>query len=295
MASQSAKKKKAKRPAAKPDKKPAKKTAAKPAKKSPQKSAKKSGKKRGRKKGLLITFVVLMVIIALGIAYVLTNLGFLIKFAIEKYGSQATQTTVRVSGVHISLKEGSCSMEDLTVGNPKGFDYKYAFSLGEIGADIDVKSLTGDEMGIEDIRVRAPEIFVEVNKDRKNNINEIKNNLPKSGDVPAKSEKSKKKGKEKKMFIRRILFDQGQIYARVVPLGDKEYKLRMPSIVMRNLRGTPEQITVQVINRLSKVALAEVKKSGVGQAVDKYSDEAKSRLDTEKNKTTDKLKKGVKL
>jgi hypothetical protein len=284
MASQKGKKSAAKKPmkkaairsVKKSSKKKSVKTMKKPAKKPVRKKVKKS-----RKKGVLITLLVLTVLIATGIVYLLFNLNFIVKSAIEKYGSQATQTAVRVQKVHISLKEGSASIEELTVANPKGFETPLAFSLGQIVVDIDLKSLTGDEIGIDNIVVQAPEIFVEINEDKKNNLNELKKNLLSASSQPAKSTTSGEKNTETILFIRHLLFSNGQIDAKVIPMN-KEYQLKMPSVEMWNLRGTPRQITFQVINRLTSKALAEVKKKGVGQATEKIGDKAKSLLKTKK-------------
>ena len=284
------------RPAAKSSKNAPRKTAKKPVKRASKKSVKKDRKKGGKRKGLIITLVVLAVLIAVVIGYLLTNLNFLVKSAIEKYGSQATQTAVRVKGVRISLKDGSGSIQGLTVGNPKGFDLPHAFSLGEIGVDINLKSLTTDEIGIDEIIVRSPEIFVEVNAEKKNNLMEIKNNLPSgTGGESAKKAPEKKgdKGKETRLFIRRILFAEAQVTAIVVPMDNKEYRFKMGAIEMRDLRGTPGQIAVQVLNRLTQQALAEVKKKGVGQAVDQLGDKAKSQVEDQTKKAADRLKRGL--
>lgn len=250
--------------------------AAKSSKKVTMKS-KKGKKKNSKKKVIIITLAAVVIIIALGIGYVLTNLDFLVKMAIEKAGSQATQTAVRVSGVQISLKEGSCTIEGLTVGNPHGFELPHAFSLQEIGVDIDPKSITSDEITIDEIVVRAPETFVEINADNKNNLNEIKNNLPAGSSSPSKDKASPKEKKETRLFIRRLLFEKGRIFAKVVPLN-KEYDLSMGAIEMRNLRGTPTQIAKQVISRLASQALSQVKRNGIGQAQKKIQEQVKSRL-----------------
>ena len=275
MASQASKKRKKS-----PAKKPVKKSTAKPLKKSTKKPIRKNVKKR-KKKGILITLLILVILISTVIVFTLFNLNFIVKTAIEKYGSQATQTAVRVQGVQISLKNGSGSIKGLTVANPKGFETPYAFSLGEIGVYIDLKSLTGDEIGIDGIVVNAPKIFVEINEDKKNNLNELKKNLLSTDSQPAKSTTSGKESKETMLFIRHIIFSKGQIDAKVIPMN-KEYQLKMPSVEMWNLRGTPKQIAFQVINRLTNKALAEVKKKGIGQVTDKIGDKAKSLLKTKK-------------
>ena len=86
------------------------------------------------KTGSKITlFTLLLVVIAIGasVFYVINNLDSLVKNAVEKYGSEATQTAVRVESVKITLKEGSSVIKGLSVANPAGFEAKYAFSLGE--------------------------------------------------------------------------------------------------------------------------------------------------------------------
>ena len=72
-------------------------------------------------KKLLISLVVLTVIIVVGAYFLIGNLDNIVKAAIEKYGSEVTQTSVDVGGVKIGLSDGLGSISDLKVGNPKGF------------------------------------------------------------------------------------------------------------------------------------------------------------------------------
>ena len=60
-----------------------------------------------KKKIIIIAAVVGLILVVAGTAtYILTNLDFLVKAAIEKNGSQATKTAVRVSSVKIKLADG---------------------------------------------------------------------------------------------------------------------------------------------------------------------------------------------
>jgi len=257
-------------------------------------SIEKSAKKRSKGKVIIIPLIIILVIICGGLAYLLTNLNFLVKYAIEKYGSQATQTAVRVKGVQISLKEGAASIEGLTVANPAGFKAKHAFSLGEIGVDIDLHSLKSETIRIDEIVIRAPEIFMEVNQDNKNNLKELMKNLPTGGQKQSSSGKTEKAEGESQLFIRRILFEKARLYVEIIPLN-KTYDLKMRSIEMRNLRGTPAQIATQVISKLSNQALAEIKRKGVDQAAGKVRDYTKSQLNKQKNKLGKPLKKRLGL
>jgi hypothetical protein len=240
-----------------------------------RKSAAKS-KKHSVKKPILISLLVLVVVLGAGLTYLLTNLNFMVKTAIEKYGSRATQTAVRVSRVKISLKEGSGSIYGLTVANPRGFETRHAFSLGEIGLKIDIQSLTKEVKVIDYIRVLAPEIYVEVNADNQNNLSEIQENLPTGGSGKPKPATEKKKGEEPRLTIRQIVFADGKVFAKIVPLN-KEYELKMRSLEMRNLSGTPTEITKQIISRLTGRALDQVKQKGMDQATNKIKEEIKQK------------------
>jgi uncharacterized membrane protein len=72
-------------------------------------------------KKIAIGIVVLLVIIAGAVYFLLSNLDSIVKAAIEKYGTAATQATVKLDSVKISLTSGEGRLNGLSVGNPKGF------------------------------------------------------------------------------------------------------------------------------------------------------------------------------
>ena len=105
------------------------------------------------KKIALGAVLVLLVTLGLVVYFLLSNLDGIVKAAIEKYGSEATQTVVSVNNVELGLKDGSGAIRGLSVGNPQGFKTKQAFSLGEISTQIDLKSLSEEVFVIEHIVV----------------------------------------------------------------------------------------------------------------------------------------------
>ncbi|MDH3311484.1 MAG: hypothetical protein OEM95_12535, partial [Gammaproteobacteria bacterium] len=74
------------------------------------------------KKIILIFVLVLVAAIGAGLYYLFTNLDAIVKAAIEKAGSQTTQTAVRVDSVKIVLSEAAGTIKGLSIANPKGFD-----------------------------------------------------------------------------------------------------------------------------------------------------------------------------
>lgn len=245
------------------------------------------------KKIALGAFLVLLITIGFGVYYLLSNLDGFVKMAIETYGSQATQTKVRVESVQIGLKDGSGAIHGLTVGNPRGFTAQQAFSLGEIATQVDLKSISAEVTVIEQITVRAPEVFFELNAAGKNNLGELKQNLSSSASGASASSPSAQNSRtEPKLIIRKLLFVDGNIHARVVPL-DKDYELKLPKIELKNLGGkngaTPTQIADQVLKVLTDSALAEVKKKGLDQYKAKLEDEVNKRVDGGKKKLGEKV------
>lgn len=256
----------------------------------PKKRSKKTKKKSGFKKGVFITLIAIILIIGIGITYVLTNLNFIVKTAIEKYGSESTKTAVRVGSVKIRLKNGEAAIHNLTIANPKGFEGKHAFSLGEAAVKIQIKSLTQDVKVIDEIIIRAIQIDAEINKDRKNNLNEIKKNLASTAPAKPKTEnESKQPAKEPRLIIRHFSFTQGSIRSRVIPIN-KEYQLILPPFELRNIGGksgaTPEEITKQVLTELTNRALAQIQKTGIEQGKGYI----QSQLKNEEKNTKKKLK-----
>ena len=241
----------------------------------------------------LLAIVLLVITIGAGVFYVINNLDSIVKNAIEKYGSEATQTAVRVDSVKISLKEGSSVIKGLSIASPSGFEAKHAFRLGEIGNKINIESLGSDVIVIDDITIHAPQVYFEMNQQRQTNLNELKKNLLGTAPVAKSTKKQTTAEKEPRFILKRVHFSEGKIFAKVVPLKDKEYQLKLPEILLRNLGGskgaTAAQLSHEILSVLSDRALAEVKKKGVGAELDKVKAQLKEKIDTEKAKLKDEL------
>jgi hypothetical protein len=245
-------------------------------------------RKPGVKKALVAAVLFFILLIVAVLVFVFTRLDVIVKTAIEKYGSQATDTAVRVESVKIRLREGTGVIRGLTIANPKGFDGPYSFSLGEIGVGIDIRSLIEEVKIIDEILVRAPEIFVEINSSKIVNLNVIRKNLERSAagakaPPPKKTERKTGKGEEPRLIIKRILFSDGSIQARIAALKNKTIQLRLPFIEIEDLGGkngaTPDELTRQILNELCRRAVAEVEKKAERIAAEKAKDAVKSQIE----------------
>ncbi|MCW8888904.1 MAG: hypothetical protein OQK25_07570 [Gammaproteobacteria bacterium] len=242
-------------------------------------------------KKFIYTLLLVTVLVAVGgVYYTLTNLDALVETAIEKYGSEATQTAVLVDSVKIELTDGAAGIKGLTVANTQGFSMPLAFSFGEIRAGIDLKSLQEEPYIINEIAVLAPQVFVEINENNKTNLNELTKNLTAgSTSSPDKETKpSEESAKEPRLIIRRVTFADGTIQARVAALQDKEYQLKLPTLDMKDLGGskgaTASELANEILSRLTARASETVKKNIIDKKLNAIKDKAKEKIDAEKAK-----------
>ncbi len=211
------------------------------------------------KKSRIFLLIVLafVLFIAGAVIYVLTNLDSIVKQAIEKYGTEATKTTVSVSAVDIKLSAGQGSVDGLQVANPRGFTAPYIFKLGNIAARIDVKSVTKTPIVIQDIRITGPEVFYEMDKSGVSNLDALQKNL-KGAEGAARKEPAEQKTGEKeiRLFIRRLVLEKGRVEARIAAVGDSPIMLDLPRLELTDI-GKNGGATPAEVAKIVATALAE--------------------------------------
>ena len=240
--------------------------------------------------------LLLILVIAIGgsVFYLLTNLDSLVEAAIEKYGSEATQTSVLVDSVKINLTDGAAGITGLTVGNPSGYGFANVFSLGEIRAAIDLESLQEEPYIINEITILAPQVFVEVNEDNKTNLNELKNKLTAGAAANPQAEApADGSDAEPRLIIRKLTFADGTIQAKVAALKNKEYKLKLPGLDMNDLGGskgaTATELASEILKRLTDRASDVVKNDIIDAEINKLKAQAQQKIDEAKAKAQQKI------
>jgi hypothetical protein len=212
-----------------------------------------------------IIFIVLALILAVAgtAVYVLRNLDSIVKAAIEKYGSQAAKTAVRVSSVKIKLSNGEGAVLGLTVANPAGFSFPSIITLDDISVRIAAKSVTNTPIVIDTILVSGPEVFYEMKENGTANVDTLKKNLTSSSreEPPQKSPK----GKEIKLHVRKLVFEKGKVHVRVAKLMDKPYTVELPRLELSDI-GKHGGATPAEIARIIATALAEESAKAVARA-----------------------------
>lgn len=253
------------------------------------------------KKIILSICLLALVTLGAGIYYLYAHLDNVVKVAIEKFGSEAMQTTVRVDKVRVAPTEGAASIYGLTIANPENFSAPHVFSLGEISTRIDFKNSNTDKIVIDEITILAPQIFYEMNQTHKTNLSGLQKNVSVSDAVSSSPETSGTSSKRSgpKLMIRKIKFAEGNIKMMLAPLN-KEYSLTLPAIQMVDLGGPhgvhgPE-IVRQIMETLLDRAYTEIKGNSTDIEIEKIKQQLnaqKELLGNKNNQNLDSKKKAL--
>jgi hypothetical protein len=236
------------------------------------------------KKFILIGAAVLAVAIGVGVFSLLSNLNSLVAAAIEKNGSEVTETTVSVSGVDIKLRDGRGSISGLRVASPAGFKTPYAFVLGDITVDLDVASVREDPIVLDEVRIRAPEIRAEIKKNGTSNVEELRKRVQAYGGGKGKTGD----GTQKRIRIKSFIFEKGRIELDASDLGVEKRTLELPAIRLSDVGGPkgvpPDDIAKLILTTVAKKTASQIASSEVDQLIKNQlggsiSDKAKGLLD----------------
>ena len=157
--------------------------------------------------------IALVVILAVVLVIGISNLGPIIKTAVNKYGPAMTKTDLRINDVSISLFSGEAKLKDFYLGNPKGFKSPEAMSVNAIYVNVHEKSITRDPIIIDRVEVVGPNISYEKVR-RTDNFQTILSNVKRSADTSKSSSSSKEPSKEstgKKLVIRDFIITDGKV------------------------------------------------------------------------------------
>lgn len=165
------------------------------------------------------------------------SLNDFIKTQIETIGSQTTEQQVKVNNVDIKMSSGAGAIKGLTLANPAKYNASHLFSLGQIGLDINLESLTKEPIVIDEILIEQPEVFVEFKKDGSVNVKEImdaiKKNIPASNDQASQPTTKE----EPKISVTKLTVAGVKLSIDLSDLGNKVHQATLPDIELSNIGG----------------------------------------------------------
>ena len=227
-------------------------------------------------KKVLIGLVVVIVIVAAAGIFIWSNLGSIIKTAVEEAGSKATQVKVTLDEVDVdNLTDGQAAMRGLIVGNPAGFNTDSAFKLGEISVKVDPATVTSDVIVVKEVVIAKPEVTYEFGADG-SNIGTIQKNVEQAAGSGkssggSSSSSSGDGGEGPKVVIENLYVRDGNVNVSADFLKGQKVGSPLPTIHLKdigkkdgkNSGATPEEIAEIVIETISKSATGAVGKLNI--------------------------------
>ena len=240
-------------------------------------------------KKIVIGLVVLVAVIGIGLWFVYSKLDVIVQRVVEQVGTEMTQTSVALNGVDLELLEGRAAVSELAVANPTGFSGPNIFTLDTIAVDIDVESLRSSPVVINEILVRQPQVFYEINKDRVSNLDVLKKNIEDySGSgrpsTDGQEEEKTEQGDAIKLIIKKLSFEGGKLSAASTLFPEKTIETDLPAFNLTNIGqstggASTEQIAKEVLQRLLEQAAQAAGRVGADKLKDEIKQKGKQLLD----------------
>jgi len=231
--------------------------------------------------GGIVAVVVILIAVVAGIFYF--NLDKIIIAAVEKYGSEVTQTDVVLDEVDLDLTSGKGALKGFSVANPSGFTEPTAVQFGTVAVNVDIPNTNDKLIHITEIRIEQPAITYEVNETT-NNLDAIKKNVDTfmkengmSGGEQKEAETSSEEGP--KLIIDNIYIKGGKVTVKAAALLNQKVEGNLPDIHMKDIGkseggASPDEVAALLINEISGSAMSVVTDLGIGKTVGTLLDNA---------------------
>ncbi len=240
-------------------------------------------------KKIALSIAGLVIVLGAGAWLLFANLDHIIKSAVEKYASAATQATVSLDSVKLSPTTGVGTLSGLSIGNPQGFSTPQAFYLGSIGVKIDIASIKGNgPIVIREITIDKPQVTYELLNSGNSNLQTIQRNAQTyasslQGETAATQDSASapkdsagngnKSASTRKIIIDNLIIRNGQIAISQELLKGKQLRVPLPEIHLTNIGrndggATPAQVADAIFGAIttsaSQAAVTELAKDKLG-------------------------------
>jgi len=194
-------------------------------------------------KKILIGLGVLVILVGVGVFVFLGQLNDIVRAAIEKVGSDMTQTNVELNEVDIELTSGKGALRGFRVTNPSGFSADDAFKFGEVTVELDISTVQSDPVVIKELVIQSPEIFYEFRENGDSNLQTL-NDTVQSRAKSADSSASEEEGP--KIIIENLYLRDGSVAVRA-PLLNEKLSVPMPDIHLTDIGKKDKGATAREI------------------------------------------------
>lgn len=226
-------------------------------------------------KKLLIGLGGLLVLVMVVMGLFVSNLDSIIQAAVEKIGSEATQTTVELADVELSPTSGQGKLSGLRIANPDGFETPEAFVLGMIDVEVDMESVSGTgPIVIKKIIIEKPQVTFEMNEAGQSNMQVLAAQAQKFAGS-AQSAKEEQEASEssdepaRKIIVKKLTVSGGQVSMSHSMMKGKKVEANIPAFTLNNLgqsQGgmTGEALANKLLSVISQKSVQAVSQNLIG-------------------------------
>jgi len=234
---------------------------------------------------IIVGILIVLVIAVSGVLFFgLTKINEIVEEAIETVGSDTLQAAVNVDAVDIILLEGRGSVKGFSIANPTGFSNNNIISVGDVGLQIDIGSITKDVKVIKEVYIDSIVLRAEQKNITDTNIQALINNLKSSSNTSttqATSADKKSADSDVRLMIESLRIGDSSIDLETEKFGGRTISL--PGYTQNNIGDkttglTPEQISQAIMDSVLTRAKQSVKKELEGLLKGELAAKAKEKL-----------------
>ncbi|WP_049722173.1 hypothetical protein [Gilvimarinus polysaccharolyticus] len=198
-------------------------------------------------KALKIILVILLLLVALvggGLYYLFSQLDSMVVSAIEKVGSEVTQTEVRVDRVNFELTKGRGEIYGLSIANPEGYTSDSVFKFDEVALQIEPTSIAEPVIVLNEVLIDGAVLTAEHNGGADTNIQQVLKNV--QSYLPADNQTTADEAgaeAEVRFMVEKLSFSN--ISMRVISPQLEDRTVKLNDIKRTNLGSRKQGLTAQ--------------------------------------------------
>jgi hypothetical protein len=181
---------------------------------------------------------------------------------VERDGSALTGTRVRVSSVHVSLRDGVGTLRGLRIANPADFSDADAVRIETLTLRLDLATITKTPLTLKELVIEAPRVNLEVNASGKTNLDALRKAIERNAAAAPASD-------AQKLRILSAAIPSGRVDADMTAMGGGREEIPLDTIRLANVGGksgaTTDVVAKTIVTALVKETTRAASKSGLSR------------------------------
>jgi uncharacterized protein involved in outer membrane biogenesis len=219
-------------------------------------------------KNILIKYVVGLCIIAVIFT---SGKNMITKFLTQGVFKQVTGLNLKIQSLNLGLLSTLIDIRGIKLLNPKGFEDPLMVNMPEAYVDMDLGSIFGGKIHLQEVRLNIEELMIIKNRDGKINIHYLQ-----SSGLSKPSSESDSRDKKKplpKMQIDRLSLKMGKVIYKDYSTGDtvkvQEYKVNLDE-THENIKNPSALVGLIVAKALMNTTIAKIADIDMNELLSKF-------------------------